>query len=438
MARIQGVLAASTADETEITWVESRTAEATTSKRRPGRPLRHHRWVSVRVLEGRRTGSLQTGSGDRLSLEEAVRLAVAHSRANAPLEAPRKLPNQGAAFSAGEELFDPEVADLTPSSAQRFLLGLIEKGERAHLAWSECLVVVANSRGLVQQARLTGAAVNARSGRGFAAGTAGGAARTLAALDARGIVERARRRAGGGAGGEAKDAESDPLPARPHALLLAPEAICDLVALLDHLALSAEAFRRGQIFSSEHLEQEVFSPLLTFRDDGNDLQGLPLPFDLAGWPKRPVDLILQGVLASPALDPGLGRELGRTPTPHFLAPDETRPTHLFLQPGASSQEELLAAADGGLWIPRLDALSPQLPGSDELRATARGARPITAGTLGPPLTPLLWEDRLTRLFREVLALGTETVTRPLGEEMLGGVTAPALAVAPGGSLRPVA
>lgn len=430
------MLAASTADETEIAWLESRTAEAVTAKRRPGRPLRHRRSVSIRVREGRRPGGFETAAGEVPELEEAVRLAVAHSRAaGPPPEVPRKLPGPGAAVAAGEGLFDPDLADLTPAGARRLLESRAERRELARLAWSDALVVVANSRGLVQQARVSGVEVAARCGRGAGAGTAADAARSLAVLDLDGTFERARwRSAGAGETGDEAGVEEN--GAGP--LVLAPEAVCDLVALLNHTALSARAFRSGGLLARGDRGRELFSPLLTLRDDGVGPRGLPLPFDLAGWPKRTVDLIARGVFVSPSLDPALARELGEIPTPHFVSADETRASHLFLLPGAATRDEIVAAGEGGLWIGRLDRLGPRLAGGDETRAVARGVRRVAAGALGPPLAPRIWEDRLTRIFREVLALGAEVATRPLGEEMLGGVTAPALVLAPGGTMRPAA
>jgi predicted Zn-dependent protease len=217
-------------------------------------------------------------------------------------------------------------------------------------------------------------------------------------------------------------------------LLLSAEAVGDLVWQLGLVGLSANAFydtpHRTRL--AEWLGKRLFSRQIRLVDDGTAMRGLPFAFDYEGRPKVPLELIVDGVLTTPTVDARLGAEMGLTPTPHRVGPLETRPAHLHLDAGPSSASELLAAADGGISIDRLDRLEIYDPARLRFRAHARGLRQVQGGSLGAPLADTVWEDSLDRIFRDVATLGAETVTQAREEGISGGVTAPALVLAPPG------
>ena len=119
-----------------------------------------------------------------------------------------------------------------------------------------------------------------------------------------------------------------------------------------------------------------------------------------------------------------------------MAPDEAVPGHLFLLPGTASEDELLQAAEGGVWIAALDPLEAFDPGALRFRAVARGARLITGGALGRALPDLIWEDSLPDLLSRVLAVGSELVPVATGAGLFRATTAPMLALVSGSGLRP--
>jgi hypothetical protein len=67
---------------------------------------------------------------------------------------------------------------------------------------------------------------------------------------------------------------------------------------------------------------------------------------------------------------------------------------------------------------------------------ARGVRRIENGALGRALPDLLWEASLAEVLTGVLGTGREPVVVAGDELLLGGVSAPALAVGPAGRLSP--
>jgi hypothetical protein len=122
-----------------------------------------------------------------------------------------------------------------------------------------------------------------------------------------------------------------------------------------------------------------------------------------------------------------------------VAGDDSRPSHLFLAPGALTDADLAAVATptgAGLWIGWLDRVACHDPKGLRFRARARAVRRIESGALGPALGDLVWEDSLPRLLARVGGLGAESVRLAAGDGVLGGISAPAVAFPAVEGLRP--
>jgi PmbA protein len=444
LGRIERALAYSPAESTEILWIEAWRAGVASGGGRGSAGqdggARPERSLLVQVRESGRTGLHRTGGIGASELENAVRDAMAQARLApaTPGEALAGAAGAGIAGGAGGPadgalLLDPELAALEPAPAREALDRAAGRGERLRLSWLEGGVAVANSAGLRRAARVTAASFEAGCGRRAGAGSAMAAARRLEALDMAGTLARARARHAGG-GGAASEPASQQVPAELPAdavMVLSEQGAAALLALLNRHALSAAALHDDTSWLHGKLGEPLFAPCLSLRDDGTDPRALPFPFDLAGWPKRPVDLFVEGVFASSAVDPRLARKLGRQPTPHAQAPDEWLAANLLLLPGDRAplpEPELLALAEHGIWIGALAAVECFEPRSLRFRAQARGVRRIAGGTLGPPLPDLLWEDALPAVLARVQALGDRAVAIATGDMLFGATAAPLLAV----------
>jgi predicted Zn-dependent protease len=474
-ARLERALAASPADSTEIVWIEARRTQVAAGRGRrdqaraagPGGRAPCERNLLVRVRQSGRTGLHRTGGVEPSELENAVRDAVAQARLAPPTPAeplagapaPAAGPG-GAGPGRGDAIYDPELAELDAVRARALLDGAAERGELLRLSWLEGRVTVVHSGGLRQAARVTAASFEASCGRGPGAGRAAGAARRLDTLYLHDTLDRARARhadapataagaagttaAAGAAGEDAGDdaalapAAAGPTAAGPAAagpaglpLVLSEQSAAALIALLNRHALSAAAQRDPGRGLHGRVGESVLASCLSLRDDGTDPRALPFPFDLAGWPKRPVDLFVDGVFATPAVDARLAAEIGRPSTPHGMAPDESIAANLLLLPGDREplpEAELLRQAADGIWIGALDGLECFDPGRLRFRARARGGRRIEGGALGPPLPDFLWEDDLLAVLARAAALGDRPVTIATGDMLFGATVAPLLAL----------
>jgi len=325
-----------------------------------------------------------------------------------------------------EALFDPDVAVLDPAAARELLRGWTERGEAAQLAWVDGAISVAASDGRRAAARATAAALAAVRGEGPAAGRAAGAARSLAALDAPAVVARARHREA------AAEAIGEP-PAEPCPLLLLPEAAAALLDLANRTLFSSAAYRDGSSPLRGNLGAALFDPAITLADDGTDPRGLPFPFDLAGAPKRPVELVGQGFVRTTAIDEPLAHELGRPATPHAVSADEALATNLFLRPGGTSEEDLRRAVGeaGGVAVGAIEAIELYDPAGLRFRARLAGVRRIADGAEAGALPDLWWEDRLPAALSRLLGIAD----RPLAVGpaaplllLLGAISTPAIAL----------
>lgn len=443
--RLARVLELSTADATEIAWVESVGGMASTGPAsEPGsaEEIPHRRTVMIRAREGSRRGSHRTGSAEPAEILAGVRAAVAVSRAAEPLpeggvwsegegaegEDPERAPGEAPA------LWAPEIAALDPPTARDLLRGprsAVRPGEHLALEWTLHRVVVATSAGVDRRAEATAATLRARSGDGTGdgeaaegrEGRASAAARSLRNLDPAGLLETARER--GVHGDDDGPAADPPDPSAP--ILFAPEAAAELVAVLARTAFSASAWgsRRSPLagLRGEH----VFAPTVDLVDDGLHPAGLPFPFDLLGRPKKRLVLVEGGVPRTPAVDEALAARLRRPPTPHAVGPDDARPSHVFLAADGRAAGDVLAAAEGGLWVGGLGDLECFDPGRVAVRARLLGARRVRGGELAEPVGPLVWEDSVLRMLSTVIALGAAPAVRAV-DAGLGAVSAPMLCV----------
>lgn len=425
---IEEALERSAADETEVVWLEiargrveargghSAGPAPASQGRRPADPLTAERTILVRVLDRGRVGSYRTGWGEPGDLDNAIRQAMAQSRVREPVAGLPHLPAEAGEAKGQPRLRDPRLSELTLQEAQNLLSGSLGKNESGELFWAEALVAVLNSRSVRRRAAVTAAQFSASAG----AATATSAARHLDELAIEATCERARSRAGGG--------ERAPLPEGPVPLVLSPEATISLVDLLNETAFSAKAYYDGTSFLREHLGVQVFDRSLHLRDDGTDPAGLPFPFDLEGTLKHSVDLIRDGIPKTPALDQRQAAVLGLAPTAHAIGGNNARAEHLFLEVGDLTDEELLGAGEGGIWVSSLSGIETLDPQRLRFHAMAHGARRIEGGKLGSPVSSFRWEDSLLRAFADLGGIGRE-VQRRLGPDgFFGGISAPGLVI----------
>jgi predicted Zn-dependent protease len=227
------------------------------------------------------------------------------------------------------------------------------------------------------------------------------------------------------------------LPARekvtgPVRVLLRPQAALTLIATYGYAALSAAGYSENRSAVAGLMGERVVSELLSLTDDGMDPAGIPSRFDPAGTPRRRTPLIDRGRLVGVVSDQRYAAVTGGVATGHGVPLGwrfgaDPAPSHLLLEPGEFSDQELLAQLGDGLVISRLDYLRVLHPKDTLVTGTTRDATYWAAGgTLAGWHPQVRLTFRMDEVLRAVLAVGRD---RQCGEQpFMESVVAPSLLI----------
>ena len=218
-------------------------------------------------------------------------------------------------------------------------------------------LAIANTSGVAAYAPLTLASLRTvidahpPQGLGFLTGYADAISRDVGQIDPHAVAERAVDKC-------ARNRHPQPLPPGSYVTILEEIAVADLLHFLARLGLSAQAVQEGRSFAVGKLDTQVCGDNLTLWDDATDPRGLAFPFDWEGVPAQPLTLIDRGVLRGLAYDSRTAAKEGRASTGHAPShiPDYASqwpaPTHLFIAPGHTPREELVAGVERGVLVTR--------------------------------------------------------------------------------------
>ncbi len=417
------VLAASPADETELVWFEhlhgvaSHPANGSYSES-PDYVEEPRLTVLVRIVEGGRQGWHRTEIAEANLLESGVRQALALAKIQKKVRRRPVFPTGKRKLEFAHPLEDPRIVDLDLEAAQERLREWCGDTIHGRLSWTATRLAVINSHGLRRRSDATQVTLETACGGGACSGRAAGSARSFDDLRPEEICQRALECS---AGGELGEFPQGALP-----VVLAPEATAELLNVLNTFAFSSRAYLDGTSFLARHRNDQVFGRDFNLRDDATQVPGVPFPFDFEGSPKKPLDVIVKGQPATPALNFFQGSQAGLKPTAQAVGGQDSLFSHLNLLPGDASEEELLAAADGGLRVGWLDPPECDEPEQLRIRTTARCVRRIEGGRLGAPLPDLMWEESLLSSLARLRAIGRDPVVRTMPSTILGAITAPSV------------
>ncbi|HET6498705.1 MAG TPA: TldD/PmbA family protein, partial [Coriobacteriia bacterium] len=318
--------------------------------------------VSVRAVLGDRQGVVSTNRLDERSLAACCSAAVA-AAALAPadpefpgLPAPAAVESPSRASTAAREFGPGRRAEAVRSivaacSARRTAAaGGVASGLRT--------VAVANSLGIdagmeTTSVRATVLAQSEAHGSGWAS-FFGPDPATLAAERLGHVAADLARRS---------ERPGDLQPGQ-YSVVLAPEAVADILDFLGYLGFSARAFAEGRSFMSGRLGERIMSEQVTITDDACAPEAFGLTFDYEGMPKRRVPLIDGGVASAVVTDSYWAARTGFPNTGHALpAPNGFGPATIDLQMagGDTTLEEMVAAVERGVYVTRFHYVNVEDP-----------------------------------------------------------------------------
>lgn len=312
--------------------------------------------VLVRAAWGKRVGGAVTNRLDRDGLRRAVEQAEAAARVAPEIPDFPGLPDPQPVQPV--HAFDEAAAAASPQWRAQQVEGLLRvaRGEGAVAAGALSTgtheVAVDNSKGVFCYHAGTRVQFSTVVHVDGASGYAERADWRLEAFDVvslgRPAVDRARR---------ARNPRE--VPPGTYPVVLEPYAVQDVVGWMAHAGAGALAVQEGRSWMNGRLGTRALSELVTLWDDGRDPEGIPAPFDFEGVPKRRVVIVDRGVPLGPVYDTQTAAREGKTSTGHALprawaeaAAVGPVPSHVFLQEGTSTVEDMVRAVDRGLFVTR--------------------------------------------------------------------------------------
>ena len=313
--------------------------------------------------------------------------------------------------SGRPEAYDDATASSTPAQraeAVAELAGRCENGFHAAgaIEASATEVALANTEGQFCHASVTQAQVSTVvSGGDGGAGFAEATDSRMGDLDPGAIGHRAFTKA--------RDSQA-PVALEPerYEVVLEPAAVATLLGFLAYLGFGGRAIAEGRSCFSGKIGQRLMSDQVTIYDDALSPLTVGLPFDFEGTPKRRVDLAEGGVVKGGVHDRRSARQVGTESTGHALPPPNPEgpfPLNLFLEPGQSRVEEMVAATTRGLLVTRFHYSNIVHPTASVITGMTRdGTWLIQDGEVKHPVRNFRFTQSIIDALRDVEMIGAET------------------------------
>jgi PmbA protein len=143
-------------------------------------------------------------------------------------------------------------------------------------------------------------------------------------------------------------------PAGRYQVVLEPAAVATMLEYLSYCGMGAKQFSDGESFLVGQIGNQIAASSVTLADDVWHRDSVGIGFDFEGVPKKRVPVIDRGIATGPVTDWRTSRKLNLELTGHYSGSTEFGPyaSHLVLEPGEESLEELIAGVDDGLLVTR--------------------------------------------------------------------------------------
>ncbi|HAL62381.1 MAG TPA: TldD/PmbA family protein [Chloroflexi bacterium] len=424
------VLALSTADQTEVVILgEENQLTRFANSYIHQNVAEKNAQIRVRAVVGRKIGVATTNDLSDEALAQAVESAIGAARLQREnpdflyLPSPQPIPKVEGFVEATAGCTPKERAQAASIICRR----ATEKGLNASGALTTAAqeIAVANSLGVFAYYPTTLAdleiVIMADSGSGYAHATSVDVTQIDAQALGQEAIEKALR-------------SRDPVEIDPgdYTVILEEHAVEEILFYLTYLGCGALAVQERRSFMTDRFGEKIVGRNISLWDDGLDPQGLPMPFDYEGVPKRKVDFIREGLATSVVYDTyTAGREKGKESTGHATlpAPNPYGPlaANRFMAAGQATKEEMLASTERGIWVTRFHYMNPVHRFKTIITGMTRdGTFLIEKGEITRPIKNLRFTQSILEALSSVEMIGKER--KPLLSSHLGCGCVPALKV----------
>ncbi|MGH2739022.1 MAG: metallopeptidase TldD-related protein, partial [Actinomycetota bacterium] len=195
-------------------------------------------------------------------------------------------------------------------------------------------------------------------------------------------------------------------------VVLEPAAVSTLTAFLSFLGFGGRQIVEGKSCFTGRMGEKLMSERISMFDNALSPLTLGLPFDFEGTPKQRVDLVKDGVVLAGVHDRRSAKQAGNESTGHALPPPNPEgpfPLNLFLEPGESSLEDMIAGTKRGLFVTRFHYSNVVHPKEAVITGMTRdGTWLIEDGEIRHPVKNLRFTQSIIDALEAVEMVGRET------------------------------
>jgi predicted Zn-dependent protease len=402
------VIQESPADQTEVILL----TEDSSLTRFAGSAIHQHvaernQTVILRVVLGKRIAVVTTNILKFSSVKKSLQRAIALAKVQQPNDEFISLPGPKPILEI--ETFSKNRSRLTPNqkvkTVQSLLRRVKEKGCKASGAFSngEVELAVGNSLGVEAYQKFSDLFLHLVVENEKSSGYASFVARDPDQLDVDSLAQEAIR----------KTSKEEPIQidAGEYEVILEPYAVSEILSFLGYLGFHALAVQEGRSFFSNRFGEKMVDERVTIYDDGLDPEGLQVPFDFEGIPKKRVTFFERGVVKEVTYDSFTAGREGKDSTGHGLIAPNTEgpiPINLFMKQGESSLEEMVRSVRKGIYVTRFHYTNVVEPMKAVITGMTRdGTFLIEEGEIKRPIKNLRFTESILKALSRVSAISKD-------------------------------
>ncbi|PJA27371.1 MAG: TldD/PmbA family protein [candidate division Zixibacteria bacterium CG_4_9_14_3_um_filter_46_8] len=386
--------------------------------------------IFFRAVVGKKIGVVSTSSMLKDDLNSA--LLNAYNIAMNQCENPdfTELPSQ-AVYQRVKSHYS-ETAKFTPMQRAHKIKMIFNKATKQHLTvagrffTSELEVAVVNTNGIEAYQPLTSAAVNVTIMGDNSSGYAEGLSRDVRKIKFDRIAETATQKCLDSA---------NPIEITPgkYNVILEPKAVAEIIEWMNYTGFGAKRLEEGTSFLSNRAGKKVMGENISIYDDGLDPDGLPMPFDFEGVPKRKVVFVKKGLAGNAVYDTINANRAGVKSTGHALTPDssgETFSLNTFVAGAKNSLSSMISKTEKGILVTRFHYVNGMLDTRKALMTgmTRDGTFLIKKGKIVSGIKNLRFTESMLRAFSQVKMISRDRQAINTWWSDVGCIVAPTMLI----------
>ena len=430
LKKLEGILAKSTADETEIVFAGTSSGLTRFANSHIHQNVyENNAKILFRSAIGKKVGVASTNSLVTNDLVKTLKDSIEIARQQPENPDWPGLP--GPAKYKKLNTFDETTAAFTPKDRARGVKKIIAEARRKKFtvagafSTSSGEIAVINSNGVRAYQPVTSSSVNMIPMSDTSSGYAAGMSRRVADLDLVGMAKIAVEKC---------DRSQNPIQVEPgeYEVILEPSAIAEMMEWLSYVGLGSKPFLENMSFLSGKIGRKITSEKITMFDDGLDERTVAFPFDFEGVPKQKVVFINKGIAKGVVYDRAAAKKARKKSTGHAVTADEAShgafPLNVSIAPGRASRAGMVAKVKRGILITRFHYINGLIdPRNSVLTGMTRdGTFLIEDGEIKHGIKNLRFTDNIMRAFKSVQAISREVEYKDSWWGDVGCMTVPTM------------